>query len=698
MTNVNTPFSALPIAVGALTGSEILPADQAGTTKQVTAGQIAALASSGIINSGAFVLVGAVPANYPSGRRIAVGASLSLVDGGAGTTITIGTTSLTGDVTSSANSFATTVAKINGVPLGSTVATAGNILIGSGTQWVSNSVSGDISITSSGAVTVGAINGVALGSTTATAGNLLIGSGTQWVTHAMSGDATITSGGVISVNSLHSGAFANPTASVVLSAVNGSATTAMRSDAAPALSQAIVPTWTGTHTFAPTSGAATQAIVVTQSLTGGNGSAAVIGSVWNVTNTGWNGGALPSNDAVAINYAINGSAIQGGQHGLEVTTTLLAATSGSNALKQYAGIAGSFASAVNDGGTAITKKGAGYGFTGGCTLSGTATFFVECTGAEIGNAITAGASADYFAGWTVVNLSNHVNRGITFDMGYGLSVQTGGQTFKNGFFFGNQNGIFPVGTDGTMWSTTAGTVTTGVDFSNLTISGSAWTSPGANLTGAGIWNAVFRPTAGAFAAGVAQIYTTSGGGSNGLTITMFTSGGTNDGGFFSAAGSFLFVNPSGTNNVNLVTGGGALGVGTTATVATFNGTTDASSTSVAGVVNAGGSAIAKKLYVGTDINAVGGNIIMGTATKTLVLKQGANGTVGTFVCNGVTPVTINNTNVAISDAIIISLNTVGGTVGAAPDVKTITASTGFTAACTAADTSTYNYAIIKNAA
>jgi hypothetical protein len=49
---------------------------------------------------------------------------------------------------------------------------------------------------------------------------------------------------------------ANPSASVGLSAVNGSAITFMRSDAAPALSQAIVPTWTGAHTFAPSSGTA----------------------------------------------------------------------------------------------------------------------------------------------------------------------------------------------------------------------------------------------------------------------------------------------------------------------------------------------------------------------------------------------------------------------------------------------------------
>lgn len=42
---------------------------------------------------------------------------------------------------------------------------------------------------------------------------------------------------------------ANPSASIGLSATNGSATTFMRSDAAPALSQSIAPTWTSAHTF-----------------------------------------------------------------------------------------------------------------------------------------------------------------------------------------------------------------------------------------------------------------------------------------------------------------------------------------------------------------------------------------------------------------------------------------------------------------
>ena len=43
--------------------------------------------------------------------------------------------------------------------------------------------------------------------------------------------------------------FANPTAQVGLAVVNGVLTTAMRSDAAPPLSQAITPTWTNLHTF-----------------------------------------------------------------------------------------------------------------------------------------------------------------------------------------------------------------------------------------------------------------------------------------------------------------------------------------------------------------------------------------------------------------------------------------------------------------
>lgn len=48
--------------------------------------------------------------------------------------------------------------------------------------------------------------------------------------------------------------FANPTAKVGLAAVNGSATTTMRSDASPPLDVGISPTWTGNHVFSAASG------------------------------------------------------------------------------------------------------------------------------------------------------------------------------------------------------------------------------------------------------------------------------------------------------------------------------------------------------------------------------------------------------------------------------------------------------------
>jgi hypothetical protein len=67
-----------------------------------------------------------------------------------------------------------------------------------GTVTPNSSAGGDLTGTYP-SPTVAKINTVALGSTTATAGNLLIGSGTQWVTNAMSGDVTINSTGVTAI-------------------------------------------------------------------------------------------------------------------------------------------------------------------------------------------------------------------------------------------------------------------------------------------------------------------------------------------------------------------------------------------------------------------------------------------------------------------------------------------------------------------
>lgn len=67
---------------------------------------------------------------------------------------------------------------------------------------------------------------------------------------------------------------------------------------------------------------------------------------------------------------------------------------------------------------------------------------------------------------------------------------------------------------------------------------------------------------------------------------------------------------------------------------------------------------------------------------------------GTVTCNSSTPVTVVNTNVDAGSLVVFTLKTVGGTVGAYPQVTTITAATGMTVTCTASDTSIYNYIII----
>ncbi len=54
---------------------------------------------------------------------------------------------------------------------------------------------------------VAKINGVALGSTTASAGAILVGSGTAWVTKALSGDATLAATGAIAVTKTNGTAF-----------------------------------------------------------------------------------------------------------------------------------------------------------------------------------------------------------------------------------------------------------------------------------------------------------------------------------------------------------------------------------------------------------------------------------------------------------------------------------------------------------
>lgn len=67
----------------------------------------------------------------------------------------------------------------------------------------------------------------------------------------------------------------------------------------------------------------------------------------------------------------------------------------------------------------------------------------------------------------------------------------------------------------------------------------------------------------------------------------------------------------------------------------------------------------------------------------------------TFVCNGVTPVTVAWPSFTANSVVIATIKTQGGTSSATmPNVLTVTPGTGFTIAGLASDTSTYNLLII----
>lgn len=83
-------------------------------------------------------------------------------------------------------------------------------------------------------------------------------------------------------------------------------------------------------------------------------------------------------------------------------------------------------------------------------------------------------------------------------------------------------------------------------------------------------------------------------------------------------------------------------------------------------------------------------------TRPGVVTEYTDGTVpsGTFTNNGTSTVTTADTRITANSNIIITLKTVGGTVGAQPHLLTITPGTGFATVGTASDTSIYNYLIV----
>jgi hypothetical protein len=251
-------------------------------------------------------------------------------------------------------------------------------------------------------------------------------------------------------------ASANPSATIGLAAVNGTAGTWMTSDSAPPLSQAIVPTWTGLHTW--TAAVNASAIVINGSLNTGNHYLAQL-----------------LTDSSATGFA-SGLLIEAG-------------TNASDNALYVANAAGSigFFKILGSGAIDLGYNGTSYAVT----ISATGNIALGYV--STGVAITAGASTGVGMALTIVGS----NAGANTDAGGLISITGGtGQTSGKGGAVTLQGGAAGSTGDGGLATLAGGTTTAGTGggvavtaqpgVANATAGGAVTITAGAGVTsGAG---------------------------------------------------------------------------------------------------------------------------------------------------------------------------------------------------------------------
>lgn len=230
-----------------------------------------------------------------------VGKVLTSDSSGNGTWNTVsGVGTVTSTSVVSANGFTGTVATATSTPAITIATSITGLLKGNGTA---------ISAASSGTDFAPATSG----------GSILFGNGAGGFSNVSIGTGMAFSGGNLSTT-VTTQTGANPSATIGLSGLNGSSGNFMRADAAPALSQAITPTWTNLHNFTASPFSAifsnnvgigssspgalldVQGTVRVVTLTGGTGSATLIGLAGN-----WGIGSTNPGQTLDVNGTIRNS-------------------------------------------------------------------------------------------------------------------------------------------------------------------------------------------------------------------------------------------------------------------------------------------------------------------------------------------------------------------------------------------------------
>jgi len=446
-----------------------------------------------------------------------------------------------------------------------------------------------------------------------TQGSILYRGATGWVVLAPG-----TSGYVLQTNgsgsnptwtAVASGAAgANPSASVGLTAVNGSATTFLRSDGAPALSQAIVPTWTGLHTF--TGG------ITFGSSTGSVQATAGVLSV--ISNTGTGNSVLATSPTLVTPIL-----------GTPTSVTLTNATG----LPLSTGVTGTLP--VANGGTgASTLTGYVYG-NGTSAMTASTTIPTTALSGTITNAQLANNAI------TIAGTSTALGGSITQDTITGLSTtglikRTAANTLAiatSGTDYGLGSVTSVAGTGTVNGITLTGTVTSS---GSLTLGGTLGSIANSQLTNSSI---TFGSTAAALGSTVSAFNNVSVGATtastgafttlsassivSGVGFTNYLASPPAIGGTAAAAGTFTSLTATGTTTIGSSTGAlqAASGVVSVGTLTIGNGGTNST--------NQQGANQNLTTATSTITQGTGLTVNWGTSNA-FYLSLGANSTITTF--------------------------------------------------------------------
>ncbi len=243
-------------------------------------------------------------------------------------------------------------------------------------------------------------------------------------------------------------------------------------------------------TINPTVSTLNQGFLVTQS-PAGTTSTAVLANYINITSDTvietTATGQTSFVRGIGIDHSFGGSSVQGGREAVYANLTLNAATSASNANRNYVGGYFNAVSASGDGGTLPgSPQGALFALNPSVGALTGATGLLEVSGGEVNFKIQTGASAKNLAGWSIKAYADHAVHGTTVDTLLWLSAQGGAIGVNDGILIDWTGGVIPVATTGTLLRTAGGGVAAnGINLSNTGFTGAAFQSVNFQVSGTG---------------------------------------------------------------------------------------------------------------------------------------------------------------------------------------------------------------------